>query len=127
VAVAGPFGVVSSDLRTFKEATPGDVDAIEGYLLAFRRSDFRERGPLDEHFRFYRNLDIWWSLVVRDGGEGGPHRRAVALAGVPLIRHDHRGWESLPAEDRVRLSKRNFYRVLDRFRHRDDLVTHAGD
>ena len=45
------------------------MTAIEGYAMAFRRADAAERGPLDEHFRFYRNLDIWWSLVLRDEGE----------------------------------------------------------
>ena len=46
--------------------------------MAFRRADAAARGPLDERFRFYRNLDIWWSLVLRDEGEGEPPRRAVA-------------------------------------------------
>jgi cysteinyl-tRNA synthetase len=122
VAVAGPFGIVSDDLRHFQEAEPGDVDAIEAYCLAFRRSDYVARGPLDEHFRFYRNLDIWWSLVLRDEGVQRPPRRALALAELPLERHEHRGWTSLPDEQRDRLSKRNFYRVLDRFRDRRDLL-----
>jgi hypothetical protein len=39
VAVAGGWGIRSADLRTFDDAPPGDVDAIEGYLLAFRRED----------------------------------------------------------------------------------------
>ena len=56
----------------------------------------RERGPLDERFRFYRNLDIWWSLVLRDDGPGQPPRRAVRLDGLPLTRHEHRGYTSLP-------------------------------
>ena len=37
--------------------------------MAFRRADYVARGPLDEHFAFYRNLDIWWSLVLRDQDE----------------------------------------------------------
>ena len=122
VAVAGPIGIVSNDLRRFQEAEPGDVDAIEAYCQAFRRSDYVARGPLDEHFRFYRNLDIWWSLVLRDEGAERPPRRALALAGVPVERHEHRGWTSLPDDERDRLSKRNFYRVLDRFRDRRDLL-----
>lgn len=124
VAVAGAFGIVSDDLRYFDEAPPGDVDAIEGYCLAFRREDAIARGPLDEGFRFYRNFDIWWSLVLRDGGDGGPHRRAVALAGLPLVRHEHRGWTALSDDEREGLSRRNFYRLLDRFRGREDLLTH---
>ena len=122
VAVVGPFGIVSDDLRRFEEADPGDVDAIEAYCLAFRRSDYLARGPLDEHFRFYRNLDIWWSLVLRDEGLDRTPRRAIALAGLPIARHEHRGWTSIPDAERDRLSKRNFYRVLDRFRDRRDLL-----
>jgi glycosyltransferase involved in cell wall biosynthesis len=121
VAVAGGWGLVSSDLRTFTDAPPGDVDAIEGYLMAFRRSDAGERGPLDERFRFYRNLDIWWSLVLRDEGEGKRPRRAVSVD-VPAERHEHRGWGSLAEEERTRQSKRNFYRIIDRFGSRRDLL-----
>jgi cysteinyl-tRNA synthetase len=122
VAVAGAFGITSSNLRQFQDAAPGDVDAIEGYVLAFRRADAADRGPLDERFRFYRNLDIWWSLVLRDEGEGNPPRRAVALGDLPLQRHEHRGWSSLPDDERDRQSKRNFYRIIDRFGSRRDLL-----
>ncbi|HET8784209.1 MAG TPA: glycosyltransferase [Candidatus Limnocylindrales bacterium] len=122
IAVAGAWGITSGDLRTFEDAPAGDVDAVEGYLLAFRRSDAAERGPLDERFRFYRNLDIWWSLVLRDEGEGAEPRRAVRVPDIPATRHDHRGWESLPEEERTRQSKRNFYRILDRFGPRRDLL-----
>jgi hypothetical protein len=126
VAVAGGWGIVSADLRKFEEAPAGDVDAIEGYLLAFRRADYDERGPFDERFRFYRNLDIWWSLVLRDEGEGSPPRRAVALDGLPATRHEHRGWTSLPDDERDRQSKRNFYRIIDRFGSRRDLLIRPG-
>ncbi len=126
VAVAGGWGIVSDDLRKFEDAPPGDVDAIEGYLQAFRRADFAERGPLDERFRFYRNLDIWWSLVLRDEGEGNSPRRAVSLDGLPVVRHTHRGFTSLPDVERDRQSKRNFYRIIDRFGPRRDLLV-RGD
>jgi GT2 family glycosyltransferase len=125
VAVAGGWGITSSDLRTFTDAPAGDVDAVEGYLMAFRRSDVAARGPLDERFRFYRNLDIWWSLVLRDEGEGVPPRRAVAVD-VPATRHEHRGWSSVAEEERARQSKRNFYRIIDRFGSRRDLLIGAS-
>jgi hypothetical protein len=125
VAVAGGWGITSTDLRHFEDAPAGDVDAIEGYCQAFRRSDYAERGPLDERFRFYRNLDIWWSLVLRDDGEGERPRRAVRLDGLPIERHEHRGWTSLPDDERDRQSKRNFYRIIDRFGWRRDLL--VGD
>jgi cysteinyl-tRNA synthetase len=122
VAVAGGFGIVSADLRRFEDAPPGDVTAIEGYALAFRRADAAARGPLDERFRFYRNLDIWWSLVLRDEGEGMAPRRALAVP-IPALRHEHRGWTALAEAERDRLSKRNFYRIIDRFGPRRDLAT----
>ena len=122
VAVTGGWGIVSTDLRKFSDAPPGDADAIEGYLQAFRRADYVQRGPLDERFRFYRNMDIWWSLVLRDEGEGSPPRRAVGIADLPVIRHAHRGYLSLPEDERDRQSKRNFYRIIDRFGPRLDLL-----
>lgn len=126
VAVAGGWGITSANLRHFQEAPAGDVDAVEGYALAFRRSDYRDRGPLDERFKFYRNLDIWWSLVLRDEGPRERPRRAVALADLPLRRHEHRGYTSLPDAERDRLSKRNFYRIIDRFGARRDLLVKPG-
>ena len=122
VAVAGPFGIDSADLRRFHDAGAGNVTAIEGYAQAFRRADYADRGPLDERFRFYRNLDIWWSLVLRDEGDGSTPRRAVAMADLPIVRHEHRGWNALPEAERDRLSKRNFYRIIDRFGSRLDLA-----
>ena len=115
VAVVGGWGIVSADLRKFEDAPAGDVDAIEGYVQAFRRADAAARGPLDERFRFYRNLDIWWSLVLRDEGEGS----AAPASGQP--RRPARGpprpsrLPSLPDDERDRQSKRNFYRIIDRF------------
>ena len=123
VAVVGGWGITSADLRTFEDAPAGDVDAIEGYVQAFRRSDAAALGPLDERFRFYRNLDIWWSLVLRDGGDEDEEvRRAVRVDGLSLERHEHRGWTSLPDDERDRQSKRNFYRIIDRFGSRRDLL-----
>ena len=129
VAVAGPFGLVSEDLRQFEEVSPPadrplDVAAIQGYLMAFRRDDAATRGPLDEAFRFYRNLDIWWSLVLRDEGEDVSPRRAVVVPDLALVRRESWAWTSKRDGDRDRLSKRNFYRFLDQFRSREDLAVH---
>ena len=124
VALAGPWGLVTDDLRSFEPAAPGDVDAIDGAALAFRRTEINERGFLDEHFRLPTNLDIWWSLVLRDEGEDRPPRRAVAVGGdaarrpapLPDVVRDE-------AAGRERLVRRSFYRVLDRFGARRDLLT----
>ena len=134
----------------YEEPPAGTIDvvAIEGYAQAFRRADYVARGPLDEHFAFYRNLDIWWSLVLRDpfavddddedDDEDADDaavadfvvdlasmprpRRAVRVEGPDVVRHEHRGWTSVPEAERDRLSKRNFYRVLKQYATRRDLL-----
>lgn len=125
VAVAGAFGIVSADLRRFEEGPGPEVDAVEGCWLAFRRDDLLRLGPLDEKFAFYRNLDIWWSLVLRAGDGSSPPRRAVRVP-LPLARHEHRGSASRGDQERDRLSRRNSYRVLHRFRERPDLLLSGG-
>ena len=122
IAVVGGWGLRSPDLRHFDEAGPGDVDALEGWMMAFRRADFVARGPLDEHFRFHRNLDIWWSLVLRDEGPEAPPRRALAVD-VPAARHAARGDTGVAEPERERLARRNFYRIIDRFGARRDLLS----
>ena len=137
VAVAGPFGLVTDDLRSYEEPPAGTIDvvAIEGYAQAFRRADYVARGPLDEHFGFYRNLDIWWSLVLRDpfavddddaDDEDADDAAVADFVVDPASCRGHAGRSgsrgrtssatSIAAGPRAegerdRLSKRNFYRI----------------
>jgi hypothetical protein len=121
VAVVGASGSDTPDLGHYQPAGPGPVDVIETGCLAFRRTDIRARGPLDERFRFSRDLCRWWSLVLRDEGPGRPPRQALALD-LPLARQpvDLPPWH-IPAEV-DRLAKRDRYRVIDRFAGRRDLL-----
>ena len=125
VAVAGGFGLVSSDLRRFEDGEDPAVDAVTLDWLAFRRSDGAALGPLDEKFVYVGSLDIWWSLVLRAGADPETPARGARRLDLPLERHPHRGWASLSGDQRDRLSKRNFYRVLERFRDRPDLLSGA--
>lgn len=123
IAVAGGFGLVSSDLRRFDDAPGPTVDVVELGWLAFRRADFVALGPLDEKFVSPASLDAWWSLVLRAGGDEDRAPRRAARVDLPLARHDQREATDLSAVDRDRLAKRNFYRVLERFRERPDLLS----
>lgn len=118
--IAGPFGIVTSDLHEFRRSEgigPGrDVDAIEGYLMAFRRETLRAAGFLDEAFSFYRSCDIEYSFRVKERG-----LRTVVVP-VPVATHEHRAWAHTAPARRDALSKRNFYRFLDRYRGRFDLT-----
>jgi GT2 family glycosyltransferase len=132
VAVAGPFGLVSDDLRSFR-AAPSDAlnaDAIEGVAIAFRRGDYAERGPLDEHFVDEASLDAWWSLVLRDQAEEAAEdampRRAVQVGATLVVRHAGNDPGGFSQPERERQVRRNRYRLLKRFATRRDLLVGDG-
>jgi GT2 family glycosyltransferase len=129
VAVAGPSGLLSDDLGRFEimdaGAEPADAAAIDGSVMAFRRRDAADRGPIDEAFRSPSYLDVWWSLVLRDAGEDAPPRRAVVVPGMAIERAERAETTGSPGTLQDRRAKRNFYRVLDRFRTRLDLAVPA--
>jgi Glycosyl transferase family 2 len=116
VGVCGPFGISTNDLREFHDSGGPEVDAIEGYLMAFRRDVIRDVGLFDQRFRWYRTADIECSFRIKEAG-----LRALRVD-VPVDKHEHRMYDSTPSEERDRLSKRNYYRFLERFRDRFDLL-----
>src|SRR3989442_2680892 len=85
--------------------------------MAFRRDLVNETGLLDEKYRFYRHLDLDFSLAARTLGY-----RLVIDTGLPVVRHEHLEWAATPEEERDRLSKRNFYRFLRKWGERSDLL-----
>ena len=116
VAVAGPYGLVTDDLREFRDHEGPDVDAVEGYMMAIRRELLADGVAFDERYRFYRAADIELCFQVKLRGF------RVVRVPVPVRRHEHRRWAATSQADRERLSKRNFYRFLDTFRGRTDLL-----
>jgi hypothetical protein len=124
VGIAGPFGIVTQDLRQFDDAPGlGPCDAVEGYFMALRRQILTDAGLFDEKFRWYRTADIEYSFRVKDRG------LATVVVDVPVERHEHRMWFNTDPAERGRWSKRNYYRFLDRWRDRWDLVLdpHPGE
>ena len=121
VGVCGPFGISTEDLREFHESDGPEVDAIEGYLMAFRRDVIRDVGWFDERFRWYRTADIDYSFRIKDAG-----LRALRVD-APVVKHEHRMYHATPEAERDRLSKRNYYRFLERFRDRYDLLVRPPD
>ena len=84
------FGIVTPDLREFDPTDGPECDAVEGYLMAFRREILRTVGLFDEKFRWYRTADIEYSFRIKD-----PGLRAVVVP-VPVERHEHRMWFQTP-------------------------------
>lgn len=117
--LTGPYGLVTNDLREFRESPGPDVDAIEGYLMAFRRELLPELGWIDERFRFYRLMDIHFSFYFKTAG----YRVLVAPhVEQQLIKHPHREWYSLSEDERVTKSKKNYDIFRDRWHHGQSLL-----
>ncbi len=122
VGVFGPYGLTTDDLQHFhEEVDSGDADAMQAYMMAFRREAVNTVGLMREVFRFYRNLDIDYCFQFKDKGY-----RVVADSSLPLVRHEHRQWTELDDNQRDELSRKNFGRFLKRWGNRPDLLITAG-
>ncbi|MFN8505915.1 cysteine--tRNA ligase [Kouleothrix sp.] len=119
VGLVGPYGLATDDLKEFYESAGPDVDAVEGYLMAFRRALLPEIGPFEEKFRFYRLLDVYESFMVKTAGY-----RVVALPEVAeqIVKHPHREWYSLSDDERATKSKKNFDIYKRRWHHGQGLT-----
>jgi len=119
IGMAGPYGLITEDLKEFSESLGPDVDAIEGYLMAFRRVLLPEIGWFEEKFRFYRLLDIYESFMAKTSG----YRVVVAPEVAARIeKHPHREWYSLTEDERAIKSKKNFDIYKRRWHHGESLL-----
>jgi cysteinyl-tRNA synthetase len=126
VAVAGAFGVTAAgSIGHFHPDAGPEVDALEGYVLAFRRPEALAVGGFDRKFRYYRLADFELCYRLRDRLGG----RALVVPGLPVVKHEHRLWEAQGEEERERLSRRNYHRLIELWGKREDLLRnphHSG-
>ena len=110
------------------DPTPGRVDELEAVWRKLDRADVfgparrlashALQVPLPAKARFYRNVDMEWSYLLRDAGVG---RLVVPTGDLPVRQDRHRGYHDSDPAHRDKESKRTYDRFLSRFRGRDDL------
>jgi cysteinyl-tRNA synthetase len=120
VGVAGPWGIVSEDMREFTASPGPEVDAIEGYFLATRRQ-LLAKELIHEKFKWYRHADIDLSFQLRALGT-----KAVVVD-IPAEKHTHRGWAAFGEEERAKRSKRNWNIFFDRWKHQHGMLLSHRD
>ena len=106
----------SIDLWHYEPAS-GDVSVVSDGCYAFRRRDVLQREPLDDRLALAGSVATWLSLLLREGRDDAPARRAVVVA-LPLAERPAR-MRPTPASSDPRLARRDAYRIADRFRGRD--------
>jgi cysteinyl-tRNA synthetase len=119
IGVVGPYGLCTDDLQEFYASDGPDVDAVEGYMMAFRRELLSEVGRFEEKFRFYRLLDVYESFMFKTSGY-----RVVAIPELAALleQHPHREWHSLTEEERATKSKKNYDIFKRRWHHGQSLL-----
>ncbi len=134
VAVAGPAGLVSDDLRAFRAAA-----RTRPTRMPSKASPWPSGGPTTwsgarstSTSSTSASLDAWWSLVLRD--QADDDRRGRPAGGRQPSRSGRR-WSSVtrdtnqasrPQAERERQARRNRYRLLKRFATRRDLLGGPG-
>ncbi|SRR5258708_22290055 len=117
VGLTGLRGLCTDDLRHFKESEQIEVEVVDGLCMAFRRTLLKEAGLFDERYRFPQYMDIDFSFAIR---ETGAH--AVRTPYLPIMCHPGQLNSDMSDAECTRLTKRNFYRYLQKWGDRDDLL-----
>ena len=119
IGLTGVRGLRTDDLRHFEESGEIEVEAIDGICMAFKRKLLKQSGLFDEGYRFPQYMDIDFSFAIRDLGA-----ETVLTPQLPIISHPGSA-PTIADQERSRLTKRNFYRFLEKWGTRDDLLLYT--
>jgi hypothetical protein len=117
IGITGFKGLRSEDLHHFERSTDAEVEVIDELCMAFQRKLLKKIGLFDERYRFAYYMAIDFNFAVRDSGV-----RAVVTPDLPIKSHPPFQDATLSDAERTRLKKRNFYRFLDKWGQREDLL-----
>jgi hypothetical protein len=120
VGVTGLHGLRTNDLRHFEESQQLEVEVVDKLCMAFRRNLLKKVGLFDEGYRYPYYMDVDFNFRVRDSGA-----KAVLTPDLPVTSYPTIQPARLSDAERTRLSKRNFYRFLEKWGDRDDLLIDA--
>ena len=119
VAVGWRGGLVNTDdeWRSIDDKGPGEVDVLFSYFMAFNRLAMIEVGGFNPRALYYRNADIEYSLKIRQAGG-----KLLQLE-LPLTQERHHGYHDVDPEYREMQSKKNYDRILDKYRGKSAILS----
>lgn len=95
----------------------GEVDALFSYFFAFDRQFVINIGGANSSAKYYRNADIELSLAMRENGG------RLLQMDLPLEQGRHHGYHDVDPSYREKNSKKNYQRILERFRGKDEILS----
>jgi GT2 family glycosyltransferase len=118
-AVGWRGGLISleDEWRTVDDKGAGEVDVLFSYFMALNREAAIEAGGFNSRAIFYRNADIEFSLKLRHSGG-----RLLQLD-LPLEQARHHGYYDSDPDFREVQSKKNYDRILERFRGKSAILS----
>ena len=118
-AVGWRGGLVNTDdeWRSVDDKGPGEVDVIFSYFLAINCADATNAGGFNNRAIYYRNADIEFSLRLRN-----VNGRLLQMD-LPLEQARHHGYYDTDPEFREVQSKKNYDRILERFRGKSAILS----
>jgi GT2 family glycosyltransferase len=119
VAVGWRGGLVNTEdeWRSVDDKGPGEVDVLFSYFMAFTRAAMIEVGGFNPRALYYRNADMEYSLKIRQAGG------KLLQMELPLIQERHHGYHDTDPEYRDVQSKKNYDRILDKYRGKSAILS----
>jgi hypothetical protein len=119
VAVGWKGGLVNlaDDWRSTEDKGDGEVDVLFSYFMAVDRVAALEVGGFNARAIYYRNADIEFSLKLRHGTG-----RLLQMQ-LPLEQGRHHGYHDADPAYREVQSKKNYDRILERFRGKEAILS----
>ena len=119
VAVGWRGGLVNVDdeWRSVDDKGDGEVDVLFSYFMALNREAALETGGFNLRALYYRNADMEFSLKIRQAGG-----RLLQME-LPLEQGRHHGYHDADPDYREAQSKKNYDRILERFRGKSAILS----
>ncbi len=118
-AVGWRGGLVNTEdeWRSVDDKGVGEVDVLFSYFLAFNCADATNGGGFNNRAIYYRNADIEFSLRLRHS-----NGRLLQMD-LPLEQARHHGYYDTDEQFREIQSKKNYDRILERFRGKSAILS----
>jgi len=118
-AVGWRGGLVNTEdeWRSVEDKGAGEVDVLFSYFLAMNSADAINAGGFNNRAIYYRNADIEFSLRLRQSNG------QLLQIDLPLEQARHHGYYDTDEEFREIQSKKNYDRIIERFRGKSAILS----